>query len=135
MQARISHHRYDWAMPGGRPPTKPAPKFGQRMSAFRIAKGLSQSQLADKLGMKRDLVAYYERSAKNPSLELVQRIADFFGVTVGELLNDIPQGRGKLGAPSQLDKRIAALRALPRERQKLIIDVIDTVLRAEQKTA
>lgn len=105
------------------------------MAAFRVAKGLSQAQLGEALGMKRDLVAYYERTAKNPKLELMQRIADFFGVTLGELLNDVPKGRGKLGAPSQLDKRIAALRDLPRERQKLVIDVIDTVLRAEQKTA
>ena len=119
-------------MPGGRPATKPAPAFGKRMAAFRVAKGLSQSALAAKLGMKRDLVAYYERAATNPSLETVQRIADFFGVTVGELLNDTPQGRGKVGAPSQLEKRIAALRDLPPARQKLVIDVIDTVLRAEK---
>lgn len=122
-------------MPGGRPATKPPPKFGQRMAAFRVAKGLSQAQLGAALGMKRDLVAYYERSAKNPNLELVQRIADYFRVSVGELLNDMPKRRAKPGAPSKLEKQITALRELPRDRQKLVIDLIDTVLRAEQKAS
>jgi len=47
--------------------------FGQRMAAFRIAKGMSQSELVEALGMTRDLVTYYERVAKNPSLGLVKK--------------------------------------------------------------
>ena len=88
-------------MPSGRRPTKSAPKFGQRMAAFRVAKGLTQFDLAAALGMTRDQIAYYERAARNPSLELVQKIADFFGVTVGELLNDTTKTARKPGPPSQ----------------------------------
>src|SRR6266498_4023196 len=101
MQALTSISRYAPAMPGGRPPKKTAPKFGKRMAAFRVAKGLSQAQLGKALDMDRGLVAYYERAARNPSLELVQKIADFFGVTVGELLNDTIRAARKPGPPSQ----------------------------------
>ena len=80
-------------MPGGRPATKPAPAFGKRMAAFRIAKGLSQQQLADALGLTRSRVNYYERAATNPSMEIVEKVAAFFGVTVGELFNDSPRAR------------------------------------------
>ena len=100
-------------MPGGRPATKPAPKFGQRMAAFRIAKGLSQRELGEKLGMTRDRVVYYEREARNPSLELVEKIAAFFGVSVSEMLNDGAHSRQKPGPPSQFTQLASRLDRAP----------------------
>lgn len=116
-------------MPGGRPPKKPAPYFGQRMAAFRIAKGLSQEQLGEALGMKRDLIAYYERAAKNPSLELVKKMADFFGVTVGEMLNDVSRARRKPGPPSQFAQIAARLDLLPRAKQKVVAELLEGFLK------
>jgi transcriptional regulator with XRE-family HTH domain len=116
-------------MPGGRPPKKPAPYFGQRMAAFRIAKGMSQGELAEALGMTRDLVTYYERVAKNPSLELVKKVADFFGVTVGEMLNDTTRTAKKPGPPSQFVKLAERLEQLPRAKQKLVAEMLEGVLR------
>lgn len=129
MQACISQPHYDWIMPGGRPPKKAAPYFGQRMAAFRVAKGLSQAELGEALGMKRDLIAYYERSAKNPSLELVKKVADFFGVTVGEMLNDVPRGRRKPGPPSQFAQLAEQLDRLPRAQQKVVAQMLEGFLR------
>jgi hypothetical protein len=40
---------YDLGIPGGRPPKHKAPPFGERLAASRLAKGLSQVQLAKKL--------------------------------------------------------------------------------------
>lgn len=116
-------------MPGGRPATKPAPKFGQRMAAFRVAKGLSQRELGEALGMTRDRVVYYERSARNPSIEVVQQIAEFFGVTVGEMLNDTTKARSKPGPPSQFAQLAERLEQLPRAKQKLVAEMLEGVLR------
>ncbi|MGH8021424.1 MAG: helix-turn-helix domain-containing protein [Opitutaceae bacterium] len=116
-------------MPGGRPTTKPAPKFGQRMAAFRVAKGLSQAQLAEKLGMTRALVGYYEREAHNPSLELVERIAAFFGVSVAELLNDTARAARKPGPPSQFTQLAERLDQLPRAKQKMVADMLEGILK------
>jgi transcriptional regulator with XRE-family HTH domain len=115
-------------MPGGRPTNKPAPYFGQRMAAFRVAKGLSQNQLSKKLGMTRDRIAYYERAARNPSLEVVQKVADFFGVTVGELLNDVSRTRRKPGPPSQFVQIAERLDRLPRAEQKAAIKMLEGLL-------
>jgi transcriptional regulator with XRE-family HTH domain len=128
MQDRTSEQGYHWPMPGGRPPSKPAPFFGQRMAAFRIAKGLSQGELADKLGMTRDLVTYYERAAKNPSLETVKKIADFFGVTVGEMLNDTARGAKKPGPPSKIHQLTERIAKLPPTEQKLMVKMIEGAL-------
>ena len=116
-------------MPGGRPPTKPAPKFGQRMAAFRVARGLSQRQLGEALGMTRDRVVYYERNARNPSLELVEKIAAFFSVSVAELLNDTAKTTRKPGPASQFAQLASRLDQLPRAQQKTVAQMLEGFLK------
>jgi transcriptional regulator with XRE-family HTH domain len=129
MQAPIPQPGYHWPMPGGRPPKKPAPYFGQRMAAFRVAKGISQAALAKELELTRDMVAYYERVATNPSLELVKKVADFFGVTVGEMLNDNSKTRRKPGPPSQFAQLAEQLDQLPRAQQKVVARMLEGFLK------
>ena len=117
-------------MPGGRPTNKPAPKFGQRMAAFRAAKNLSQAQLAEELGMTRARVVYYERAATNPSFEVIQKVAEYFNVSVGELLNDTAKGRAKLGRPSQFVQLAERLDRLPRSQQRAAIKMLEGLLQA-----
>jgi len=116
-------------MPSGRITTKPAPKFGQRMAAFRVAKGLTQFELAAALGMTRDQIVYYERAAKNPSMEVIEKMAGFFGVSVGELFNDAHRGAKKPGPPSQFAKIADRLDRLPRAKQKVVAELLEGFLK------
>jgi transcriptional regulator with XRE-family HTH domain len=127
MQARASRFAYTWPMPRGPKANKPAPQFGKRMAAFRIARGLSQAGLGEALGLSRDMVAYYERTSPNPSLEFVKQVADFFSVTVGELLNDTAKAR-KPGPPSKLEELTARLARLPANEQKVVIKMLEGAL-------
>jgi DNA-binding XRE family transcriptional regulator len=129
MQAQTTQSRYFGFMPSGRIANKPAPKFGQRMTAFRVAKGLTQSDLAAALGMTRNQIAYYERASTNPSMETVEKIAAFFGVTVGELLNDTTKTKNKPGPPSQLARLTERLSKLPRGKQKVVTDMLEGLLK------
>lgn len=79
--------------------------------------------------MTRALVGYYEREARNPSLELVERIAAFFGVTVGEMLNDVPRTKGKPGPPSQFVQLAEQLDKLPRAQQKVVARMLEGFLK------
>jgi len=115
-------------MPSGRLPSKPAPKFGQRMAAFRRAKGLTQAELALALTMTRDQIAYYERAALNPSMDAVARIAAFFGVSVGELFNDPRRAPKKPGPPSQFTQLADRLDQLPRAQQKVVARMLEGFL-------
>jgi transcriptional regulator with XRE-family HTH domain len=99
------------------------------MAAFRVAKGLSQNQLAAKLGMTRARIAYYERASLNPSLEVVEKIAAFFGVTVGELLNDTAKTARKPGPPSQFVQLADRLDRLPRSQQKAVATMLEGYLK------
>ena len=99
------------------------------MAAFRVAKGLAQVQLAEELGMTRDRIAYYERSAHNPSFEVIQKVAEYFRVSVGELLNDTSKARSKPGPPSQFAQIATRLDQLPRAKQKMVADMLEGILK------
>ncbi|MBA9078974.1 XRE family transcriptional regulator [Rufibacter quisquiliarum] len=76
--------------------------FGERLRAAREQKGLSQSDLAEKLDMKRNTVSNYETEKSYPSLDLLLRLVDILDVSSDYLLsgsekkvtNDEPEKEG-----------------------------------------
>ncbi len=60
--------------------------FGNRLKELRLNAGLSQKQLADKLWITKSAVSYYELSERNPSPEILIKIAKVFHVTTDYLL-------------------------------------------------
>jgi transcriptional regulator with XRE-family HTH domain len=113
----------------GRPPTKEAPAFGQRLAAARRAKNLSQEALAKMLDTTRNNLAYYERKAGNPTLDFIQRCAASLEVSVAELLGvEPPKATAKTGPPSRLQKQIELISNLPRAKQRFVSELLDTVL-------
>ena len=112
----------------GRPPLKPAPLFGTRLAALRKARGWTQPQLAYQLGITLAALTYYERQATNPSAELVSRVAKLFNVSADELLGVTVAPVRKPGPPSQIEERLTAIRDLPREKQKVVLQFLDSFL-------
>ncbi|MGB3945974.1 MAG: helix-turn-helix transcriptional regulator [Candidatus Saccharimonadales bacterium] len=60
--------------------------FGKRVRELRKAKKLSQSQLADKVGVDRSYIGLLERGERNPSLEVIADIAKALGTKPDILL-------------------------------------------------
>lgn len=60
--------------------------FGERLAALRKEKGISQAQLAKMLNMGQSTIAMYERNKRRPDPETLERLADFFQVSVDYLL-------------------------------------------------
>lgn len=52
----------------------------------RIRKGLTQSQLAERVGVSRETVSRWERGATMPSIDRVVSAADFFDCSTDYLL-------------------------------------------------
>ncbi len=124
---------YNLGAMAGRPPSSEAPPLGKKLAALRKERGLTQQQLADALGASQSVVAYYERRADNPSLELLQKLADFFGVPVAALVDDKPVPPPK-PATSPIVERIERMRRLPRREQSRILELLDdAIARAEQR--
>ena len=56
-----------------------------KVKAFREEAGLKQSELAEKVGARRETIVHLENGKYNPSLKLAMDIAKVFHVTVEEL--------------------------------------------------
>lgn len=60
--------------------------YGQRIRELRIEKGLTQTQLAEHLGLTQKSVSKYELEQLDLSTELVVKISRFFEVSADYLL-------------------------------------------------
>lgn len=56
------------------------------MRAFRLAKNLSQEELADDCGLHRTYIGSVERGERNISIDNMERIAAALGVELRDLL-------------------------------------------------
>lgn len=130
----LQNLEYNLPAMAGRPPTKEAPLFGQRLSALRKSKGLSQTQLADLMRTTRKMIDYYERRAVNPALDVIERAAQALEVSVGELLgSETKAARSKPGPTPQLQLRFERIKRLSRKDQEFVIRFLDTVLERAEK--
>lgn len=60
--------------------------FANKLKELRQKFGLTQKQLADKMGVTSQVVSYYENQERTPSPEMLMRIAHIFNVTTDYLL-------------------------------------------------
>lgn len=61
-------------------------KFGQNVRFLRELENLKQSELAQKLGVTQRKVSYWETEMVEPSLAELWKIADFFNISIDELI-------------------------------------------------
>lgn len=68
------------------------PKFSERFRQLRNEHGLSQQALADQLGFSKSSVNMYERGEREPGIDSMEAIADYFNVDLDYLMGrtDIP---------------------------------------------
>ena len=60
--------------------------FGNTLKKLRLQEGLTQQQLADKLGVTKSVVSYYELQERYPSPEILMKLSHIFHVSTDYLL-------------------------------------------------
>lgn len=60
-----------------------------RLKELRQTKGLRQSELAQKVGISEQAISFYENGKRNPKIETLQKLADYFGVSVSYIKGEI----------------------------------------------
>ena len=60
-------------------------RIGNLLSAARLKENLSQSQLADKLGVRQNMISDYERGKRRLSPAMAKRIAEFLNLKVDRI--------------------------------------------------
>ncbi len=57
-------------------------RIGNLLSAARLKENLSQAQLAEKLGIRQNMISDYERGKRKLSPAMAKRIAEILGIKV-----------------------------------------------------
>ena len=61
-------------------------KIGLRLQRIRKQNGVSQEELAKKLHVQRQTISSYERGVSTPDIYILIAMADYFEVSVDELV-------------------------------------------------
>ncbi len=121
---------YNAAMPGGRPTNKLASALGARIAHARQHAGLSQNDLALKLGLSRSVIAQWERSAVALKAEQLLALSDLLSVSVDTLVGRSEEKKrvsGPVGKARQVFERVSQL---PRATQQRILANVEDALTA-----
>jgi transcriptional regulator with XRE-family HTH domain len=73
--------------------------LGSRLKTLRTQKKLSQQELAEKLRINRVTYSQYEVNRREPNIETMQKLADFFDVSLDYLL-------GRSDDPAQVEQDV-----------------------------
>lgn len=60
--------------------------YGKELKAHREKLNLSQCELAKRTGIKQQNISRWEKNQNYPSIDLCEKLADFYGITIDELI-------------------------------------------------
>lgn len=121
---------YHGDMNTGRPAKHPRTPFGQRLHAAREARGLSQAQVAERLGITQTAYACWERRAVALRPDQIEQVAQILGVSVESLFNGNGHAERKGGPTGKARRVFEEVSQLPRKRQQRIVSVVEDMLAA-----
>ena len=90
---------------------------GARIAALRRQAGMSQAQLAARLGVSPSAVGMYEQGRREPSGDVLVELGKIFGVSVDYLLTGNPSPREEEQLQNLLRDRIASADRILQERK------------------
>lgn len=106
--------------------------IGQRIARLRKEKGLTQTELAEIIGINRNLVAAYEQGRVRLYDEMVIRFAFALKLTTDKLLGVATQENLEPPPSIRVMRRLRDIEKLPEVRKKIILRTIDDLIRANQ---
>ena len=121
---------YNAAMQTGRPAKHPRPPFGARVHALREAAGLSQAQLAAKLGLAQRSYSQWERRPVALRHDQLEALAGALGVTMAELVGAPGTKQRGSGPTGRAKRTFEVVSKLPRSQQQKILDVVEALVKA-----
>lgn len=109
--------------------------IGQRIARLRKERGLTQKQLAEKVGIIQVLVSDYEKGKLRLHAEMVVRFAQALGVKTDEFLGLSENASEKAVVKPDLKimRRLNRIASLPQNEQKIMLKAIDSWLQASQR--
>lgn len=116
----------------GRPAKTHRTPFGERLFQARNKAGLSQAEVAEKLGITQQSFAGWERRETALKPELLARLADVLDVTVEHLLGAEAAPKRGNGPAGKLRRAFERASKLPRDQQKHVLRVVEDAIAGYQ---
>jgi len=107
-------------------------ELGNRISKYRKEIGLTQEQLAEKIGVSQEVIAYYETGKRRLTLSLLIPLKNALFVDIEDLLG-IKKGKGKPGPIPKIQKRLEQIQNLPLNKQKIVLELLDSFIESNIK--
>ena len=127
--------RYDGVVQTGRPSKEPRTPFGARLHAAREAAGLTQAQVADKMGVTQTAYGVWERYPVALRPDQIEQLARLVNVTVEYLFGrDSVKARGK-GPVGKLRQVFEKASQLPRHQQNKDAEFVEAFVERQSKPA
>lgn len=106
--------------------------FGDRLARLRKARGFTQTELGDQLGLSQRLMSYYEHEGGRPPGHLLPRLAEILGVSVDVLLGVEQAKEPPPPKHSRLWRKLRAIEELPEADRKAVLRFVDALLARQQ---
>lgn len=97
--------------------------FDKRLTELRKKRGISQDELAKKLGTHGPAIGRYERGIAKPTIEVAAKLASILGVSLDYLV-----GNSDLEMDTETLKRIQEVDKLPEEDKKMVYAFLDAFM-------
>ena len=107
---------------------KKIPLFGRRLIKLRKGRHLTQAELANEIGISRQMISYFESRAMNPTVEVLRKLADYFGVPADYFLYDEKNSLERPGPKSILRRQLEQVEKFPHSKQKFVSDMLEGII-------
>lgn len=108
--------------------------FGVRLAALRQAKGMTQVELGDAVGVSQRVIAYYESDGAQPPGAMLVDLARALKVTSDELLGLKAVREQTSPKTARLLKRLRRVEELPLADQRAVLKLVDAMLNTRRRT-
>ena len=102
--------------------------LGVRIAGLRKGSQITQVQLAQTLGISQSTVNAYELGHRRVPVSTLPLLARTLGVSVEDLIGQEPSAERKRGRAPKLLQHLERISALPKPRQRAVMDVIEAML-------
>ena len=106
--------------------------FGKRLAKLRKSRGLTQTELGEKVGVSYRVIAYYEGETDQPPGPLIVDLSRVLDVTTDELLGVKPCKQVSDPKTARLMKRLKRITELSPANQRSIIKHLEALLKEKE---
>lgn len=103
-------------------------QLGARITRLRKDQGITQVQLAEQLGVSQQTITAYESGNRRVPISHLPRLAALLGASVESLIGQTTTAASKRGPTPKLLQQLERLHALPKAKQRMVSEVLDSLL-------